>query len=63
MNGYKKVSDYFIDQKVPLPQKAHVPILVNGNGELVWIAGMRQDNRYKVSSTTKKVLIFELKFT
>jgi tRNA(Ile)-lysidine synthase len=63
MNAYKKVSDYFINQKVPLPQKARVPILVNGSGELVWIAGMRQDNRYKVTSTTKKVLIFELKFT
>jgi tRNA(Ile)-lysidine synthase len=63
MITYKKVSDYFINQKVPLPQKARVPILVNGNGDLVWIAGMRQDNRYKVSSTTKKVLIFELKFT
>lgn len=63
MNGYKKVSDFFIDQKVPLPQKSQVPILVNGNGELVWIAGMRQDNRYKVSATTKKVVIFELKFT
>jgi len=63
MKGYKKISDFFIDQKVPLPQKAQVPILFNGNGELVWVAGMRQDNRYKVSATTKKVLIFELKFT
>ena len=63
MMTYKKLSDFFIDQKVPLPQKARVPILVNGNGEVVWIAGMRQDNRYKVSSTTKKVVIFELKFT
>lgn len=63
MKGYKKLSDFFIDQKVPLPLKATVPILVNGNGEVVWIAGMRQDNRYKVSATTKKVVIFELKFT
>ncbi len=61
MSAFKKLSDYFIDQKVPLPLKAQVPVLVNGNGEILWIAGMRTDNRYKVSSATKKVTIFELK--
>ena len=61
MTTFKKLSDYFIDQKVPLPLKAQVPVLVNGNGELIWLAGMRADNRYKVSSATKKVTIFEVK--
>lgn len=62
MKKYKKLSDFFIDQKVPLPQKERIPIVVNGNGEIVWIAGLRQDNRYKVTATTKKVVIFEQKF-
>jgi len=61
MSVSKKLSDYFIDEKVPLPLKAHIPILVNGNGEIIWIAGMRADNRYKVSASSKKVTIFELK--
>uniref|UniRef100_UPI003D7FA6C8 tRNA lysidine(34) synthetase TilS n=1 Tax=Pedobacter sp. TaxID=1411316 RepID=UPI003D7FA6C8 len=61
MKVFKKLSDFFIDQKVPRPLKLQVPLLVNGDGEIVWIAGMRTDNRYKVSSTTKKVTIFELK--
>lgn len=61
MESYKKVSDFFIDEKVPLPLKDQIPMLVNGNGEMIWIAGMRQDNRYKVASATKKVTIFELK--
>ncbi|MFD2289089.1 tRNA lysidine(34) synthetase TilS [Pedobacter petrophilus] len=56
----KKVSDFFIDEKVPLHLKHNTPILVNGNGEIIWIAGMRQDNRYKLSTATKKVAIFEL---
>jgi tRNA(Ile)-lysidine synthase len=63
MNTFKKLSNFYIDEKVPLPEKQKIPILVNGNGDLIWIAGMRQDNRYKVSATTKKVVIFELKFT
>jgi len=61
MRSLKKVSDYFIDEKVPLHLKNTTPILVNGNGEIVWIAGMRQDNRYKLTTATKKVAIFELK--
>ena len=62
MKNYKKLSDFFIDQKVPLPEKENIPILINGNGEIIWLTGLRQDNRYKVTSTTKKVVIFEQKF-
>ncbi|KQS41594.1 tRNA lysidine(34) synthetase TilS [Pedobacter sp. Leaf194] len=60
MKGFKKISDFFIDEKVPLHLKSNIPILVNGNGEIIWIAGMRQDNRYKLTQATKKVVIFEL---
>jgi len=62
MKTFKKLSDFFIDQKVPLPEKEKVPVLINGNGEVIWIVGLRQDNRYKVTATTKKVAIFEQKF-
>lgn len=61
MRNYKKLSNFFIDQKIPLPQKDSIPILINGNGDVVWVAGLRQDNRYKVTATTKKVAIFEQK--
>ncbi|MBB2145665.1 tRNA lysidine(34) synthetase TilS [Pedobacter sp. LMG 31464] len=60
MKQYKKLSDFLIDNKVPLPQKEKIPLLINGNGEIIWVAGLRQDNRYKVNATTKKVAIFEL---
>ncbi|CAN5466862.1 tRNA lysidine(34) synthetase TilS [soil metagenome] len=60
MKGRKKVSDFFIGQKVPLHAKHQVPLLVNGNGDMIWIAGHRLDERYKVTENTKKVIIFEL---
>lgn len=60
MKTHKKLSDLFIDEKIPLPEKDKIPLLVNGNGDIIWVAGMRQDNRYKVTATTKKVAIFEL---
>jgi len=60
MKSFKKLSDFFVDEKVPLPIKDRTPLLINGNGEIVWVVGMRQDERYKLSATTKKVAIFEL---
>jgi tRNA(Ile)-lysidine synthase len=60
MTGKKKLSDYFISEKIPLNQKSEIPVLVNGNGDIIWIAGMRPDERYKVTPLTKKVIIFEL---
>jgi tRNA(Ile)-lysidine synthase len=60
MKSLKKLSDFFVDEKVPLPQKDKVPLLINGNGEIIWVVGMRQDERYKLTATTKKVAIFEL---
>lgn len=59
MRGKKKLSDFFIEHKIPLSQKKHVGVLQNGNGEIVWIVGLRIDDRYKVGANTKKVFILE----
>ncbi|MDM1048133.1 tRNA lysidine(34) synthetase TilS [Sphingobacterium hotanense] len=56
MKGRKKLSDFFIQQKIDRFEKGHVPILLNGNGEIIWIINHRLDNRYKVTENTKKVL-------
>jgi tRNA(Ile)-lysidine synthase len=60
MTTRKKLSDFFINQKIPLHQKTQIPLLVNGNGEVIWITGYRLSNRYKLTPQTKKVIIFEL---
>jgi tRNA(Ile)-lysidine synthase len=60
MKGSKKVSDFFISEKIPLHKKQEIPLLVNGNGDITWVGGYRPDERYKVSAKTKKVTIFEL---
>lgn len=60
MTTFKKLSNFLIDEKVPLSEKDKIPLLLNGNGEIIWVAGWRQDNRYKVSSATKKTAAFEL---
>ncbi|MDE3211843.1 MAG: tRNA lysidine(34) synthetase TilS, partial [Bacteroidota bacterium] len=60
MKFKKKLSDFFTAEKVPLHQKRDIPLLVNGNGDIIWVAGYRLDDRYKVDNNTKKVFIFEL---
>ncbi len=58
MKGFKKLSDYFINQKISLQQKTQIPILVNGNDEIIWICGFRSDERYKVDLKSKKIITF-----
>lgn len=59
MTGRKKVSDYLIDNKVPLPLKNKVLVLTS-NDEIIWLVGHRSDDRFKVSSETKKIYLANL---
>jgi tRNA(Ile)-lysidine synthase len=58
MKNFRKLSDFFKDEKLSKFDKESVKI-VESDGKIVWIAGLRIDDRYRVSTTTKKVLILE----
>lgn len=60
MSGRKKLSDFFIDQKIPVHLKADIPILKDANGEILWVAGYRQSDLFKITNETETVLIFHL---
>jgi tRNA(Ile)-lysidine synthase len=59
MTGFKKVSDFFIDEKIPLHEKENTWILCSGN-EIVWIIGRRIDNRFKITQETQTVFKIEI---
>lgn len=61
MQGEKKISDFLIAEKVPVSQKKQIPILINADGKVIWLCGLRADDRFKVKSNTKKIIILELK--
>ncbi len=60
MNGEKKVSDFLIDQKVPLDRKREVFVIADGE-TIIWICGMRLDDRYRVTGSTKRAVRFEVR--
>ncbi|MEX0985826.1 MAG: tRNA lysidine(34) synthetase TilS [Bacteroidales bacterium] len=55
MEQMKKVSDFFIDNKIPVPVKKRTWILTSGN-KIVWIMGLRIDDRFKINQHTKQIL-------
>ncbi|HSO86709.1 MAG TPA: tRNA lysidine(34) synthetase TilS [Draconibacterium sp.] len=60
MTGFKKVSDFLIDEKIPVHEKENTWLLCSGN-KVVWIMGHRIDNRFKVTPKTGKVIKFEIR--
>jgi len=61
MRGRKKISDFFVDEKVPLHEKQRIPILVTDDGDVIWVCGRRLDERFKITQSTRRVL--QLEFT
>lgn len=51
----KKLQDYFVDEKVPRDERDSVPVVLSDN-DIVWVAGYRADERFKVTEKTKKIL-------
>jgi tRNA(Ile)-lysidine synthase len=55
MIGFKKVSNFFVDIKLPISEKENAYLLTSG-GEIIWIVGMRPDDRFKITGNTKNIL-------
>ena len=57
--GSKKLKDYFIDCKMPREQRYTVPLLAFDN-EILWIAGVKQSDKFKLTEDTRNILVIEL---
>lgn len=59
MRNRKKLSDLFSDLKLSIVEKEQVWVLLSGD-QIVWVAGRRIDNRFRVTSKTKEVYVLKL---
>jgi tRNA(Ile)-lysidine synthase len=55
----KKLQDFFSDLKVPRSQRNKVPLLVAPEG-IVWVGGLRADERFQVSPSTTAVIMAKI---
>lgn len=59
MNGSKKLSKYFKDEKLSLLDKSETWLLCSDD-QIVWVIGKRQDDRFKVTKQTTKIIQIQL---
>ncbi len=54
LHGKKKLSDFFVDKKIPLHEKHRIPVL-ESDGAIVWVCGQRLDERFQLTQETVSV--------
>ena len=57
MAGTKKLSDLFVDEKVPRSRRSRLAVLAMGD-EALWVVGVRASGRGAVTSSTSHLAVF-----
>ncbi|WP_078556512.1 tRNA lysidine(34) synthetase TilS [Bacillus alkalicellulosilyticus] len=57
LSGSKKVSRVFIDNKVDMSKRKIWPVIVDGEGEILWVPGLIRSKKAKVSEQTASFLL------
>lgn len=60
MKGHKKVKDILIDKKVPRYQREQIPLVIDSEDEIIWLAPYRLAADFKITEKTEKILILKL---
>ena len=56
-NGLSEYVKYFKDEKLSLLEKQNTWLLCSADDSIIWIIGMRKDNRFKIETKTSKTYL------
>jgi len=59
LRGTKKLSDFFIDSKIPRRLRDRVPLLVDGD-DILWVVGIRRADKARITEDTRRILEVQL---
>ena len=61
MNGSKLLSDFLTDNKLTVFDKQNQLVITDANGYIVWVIGLRTDNRFRIIKESKHCLMIEMR--
>jgi len=61
LDRQKKLQDFFVDRKVARADRDHVPLVVDENDRILWVAGHEIDEAFRVTDASRPVLILTLR--
>ena len=56
MEGHRLVSDFLTDRKRSVLEKRRQLVVTDASGTILWLVGLRTDNRFRVTSGTTSIL-------
>ena len=60
MSGHRLVSDFLTDLKCSVHEKRRQLVVTDATGTILWLVGLRTDNRFRVSDRTTSILSLTL---
>lgn len=60
LSGHKKLQDFFVDRKVPRQRRALVPLVVDEDDKIVWVAGYTVAEDFRVTGPAQAVIMLTL---
>ncbi len=61
LKGRKKLQDFLVDRKVSREDRDRVPLVVDENDRILWVAGHEIDEAFQVTAASRAVLILTLR--
>ena len=60
LRGRKKLQDILVDRKVPRAERDRVPLVVDADGRVLWIAGHVVSHDARVTDSTRSMVVLKL---